>query len=111
MGSEAVCNGSFEVVALDAKACLATFKLKPKASHFKYKVHPNLSKAAFQEEDLLCVRDPSKHVRLGHPTPLLKWQLKSNDISLLPFSLSYSATSSTQGSRAILEMELKNKSI
>jgi len=41
----------------------------------------------------------------------LKWQLKSSDLEFLPVELSFSATSSTCGTRAILEVELKNTRI
>merc|ERR1719265_3008262 len=96
---EVVCTGSFELTSLDAKAGLVSFRITPKDPRFKHKVHPNLSKKAFEEEDLLTVRSPSRRFSLYHPTPLLKWQLKSNSLDSLPVSLFSSTTHSTHGTR------------
>jgi len=108
---QAVCNGKFQVTVLDTeRAGLACFKLTPKDPQVKYKVHPNMSRNAYDTEDLLIHRN-SNQFRLYNPVSLLKWQLKSSDLEFLPVELSFSATSSTCGTRAILEVELKNTRI
>lgn len=88
-----------------------SFRITPKDPRFKHKVHPNLSKKAFEEEDLLTVRSPSHRFSLYRPIPLLKWQLKSNNPDSLPVSLFSSATHSTHGTRFVLDMELKHNDV
>jgi len=111
---EAICNGSFEVTSLDAKAGPANFRFTPKDPQWKHKVHPFMKRAAFAEEDLLTPvhpSNPSRCLQLYRPTPLLKWHLKSDNTDSLPVSLFFSATHSTHGTRSVLEVELKHDNL
>eukprot|EP00931_Biecheleriopsis_adriatica_P049945 TRINITY_DN28904_c0_g1_i3.p1 TRINITY_DN28904_c0_g1~~TRINITY_DN28904_c0_g1_i3.p1 ORF type:complete len:438 (+),score=64.37 TRINITY_DN28904_c0_g1_i3:57-1370(+) len=97
---EAACHGKLEVTVLDAvEAGRAVLKLTPK-------VHPSLNKVSFNA-GILALRDRAADFRQCHPTPLLKWQLKSKEADFLPVRLACSV----DAAQAILDIELNDENI
>ncbi|CAD7950107.1 unnamed protein product [Amoebophrya sp. A120] len=99
-------QGKFEItVHDDAKADLASFKLKQLSPKFKYRLHPNLNKAA-QGNNLLEIRDPTKKYRPNAAAALLKWQYKAEEEDLVPLSVTCWPSPEADGVQMIIQYEL-----
>mmetsp|Transcript_57138 Transcript_57138/g.107750 ORF Transcript_57138/g.107750 Transcript_57138/m.107750 type:complete len:524 (+) Transcript_57138:132-1703(+) len=108
---EAECVGAFSVTVLDtAKADLVCFKLENVDKEFKYKVHPNLNKASF-DQNVLEVRDPSRAFRANQAAPLVKWRAASTKEAFLPISLSCWPQVNPDSTQMVLEFELTDDSV
>lgn len=107
---EAECVGQFNVTVLDtARADLVCFKLQPHDAEFKYKVHPNLNKASW-DQNILEVRD-KKAFRANQTNPLVKWRSTSTKEAFLPISLGCWPQSTPDGTQMVLEFELTDDSV
>lgn len=108
---EAECVGQFNVTVLDTnRADLVCFKLQSHNPEFKYKVHPNLNKASF-DQNVLEVRDPSRAFRANTAAPLVKWRAASTKEDFLPITLSCWPQSTSDGTQIVLEFELTDDSV
>lgn len=106
LSGDVTCQGTFSVTVMDtAKADLVAFKLAPQDKAFKYKVHPNLNKASF-DQNVLEVRDATKAYKANTPVPLVKWQFKSADEAMVPVTLSCWPTATADGTQIVLELTL-----
>lgn len=108
---EAECVGAFSVTVLDtAKADLVCFKLENVDKEFKYKVHPNLNKASF-DQNVLEVRDKSRAFRANQAAPLVKWRAASTKEAFLPITLSCWPQATADSTQMVLEFELTDDSV
>lgn len=103
---EAKVDGKFEITVYDeSKADLASFKLSPQDTKFKYKVHPNLNKQS-QANDVLEIRDTTKTFRANAAAALLKWRATPNDESTVPITFECWPSETESGVSCIIELEL-----
>jgi len=103
---EVACTGKLVLYPLESmRASLGALGIAPRDQRFKYKVHPALSKQAW-EEGLLAPRRPGDDWA-SVPSPLIKWQRKSSGQDLVPVALSYLRADGL----ASLELELKDPAI
>jgi len=110
LSGEAVCVGEFKVTVIDtAKADLVCFKMQSHDPEFKYKVHPNLNKASW-DQNVLEVRD-KKAFRANQVAPLVKWRSTSTKEDFLPVSLGCWPQATPDGTQIVLELELTDTSV
>jgi len=115
--SKVTYTGNFAVASHHAaKADLASFKLAcSQGPQFKYKLHPNLVKLAWNDENRLVLREGKSLNQyfgtLGDALTLMKWQTKNSNTSFLPVTLVCTFHSSALHAKTVVEVELKDASL
>ncbi|KAJ1966796.1 coatomer subunit delta, partial [Dispira parvispora] len=92
----AVINRDGGVEAMEVKGDLTLMVSNPDTSHLvlqvnadsgagaQIKTHPQVDKKRFQNDNVLALRDASRHFPVNQPVGLLKWRVVSQDEDQLP---------------------------
>lgn len=75
---------------------------------FQFKTHPNIDKAAYSSQNVLCLKDPSRPFPTGSELGILKWRLQSKDEGLVPLTIN--CWPSVSGGQSYVNIEYESTS-
>ncbi|GAX83714.1 hypothetical protein CEUSTIGMA_g11139.t1 [Chlamydomonas eustigma] len=71
----------------EADACIRIGISSGVNTNFQFKTHPNIDKTQYSNNNMLCLKDPSKPFPVGSELGVLKWRMQSKDQSLVPITI------------------------
>ncbi|PSC69188.1 coatomer subunit delta-like [Micractinium conductrix] len=71
----------------EADACLRVALTAGANTGYQFKTHPNIDKAAYGNESVLCLKDPSRPFPTGAPLGVLKWRLQTREEAVVPLTI------------------------
>mmetsp|Transcript_8225 Transcript_8225/g.14103 ORF Transcript_8225/g.14103 Transcript_8225/m.14103 type:complete len:514 (-) Transcript_8225:681-2222(-) len=75
---------------------------------FQFKTHPNIDKAAYSSQNVLCLKDASRPFPPGSELGILKWRMQSKDESLVPLTIN--CWPSVSGGQSFVNIEYESTS-
>jgi hypothetical protein len=92
----------------EADACIRVGISSGENKNFQFKTHPNIDKAQYSNNNMLCLKDPSKPFPVGSELGILKWRMQSKDASLVPITIN--CWPSVSGGQTYVNIEYESTS-